>query len=213
MPSSAGQARHHRSLRRRRAGPRPALGCRTRCASGRLPPIARASGARLRSEALAEGALPLGRARAPPHPWRRSASSASSNGSAASRSAKGSPSSPSSSAPTVWFSETRFGRRRAPRRRAGSGRSPQRLLPRRLAAELDLQPARGTAELLLPLDHVTGTRWYARGLRQRCTDGRSTRSLRGEHGRLPIELLDRAVEAERALLIRSRDGAPGHGNS
>src|SRR5678815_6064116 len=76
------------------------------------------------------------------------------------------------------------------------------LLLRRLAAELNLEPARGTAELLLPLDdvdrHADGARVVCDSALHRLTDppGRVGGELVAAS---PVELLDRAVEAERAL--------------
>ena len=148
-------------------------------------------------------------------PWRRSDSSASSNGSAASRSANRSPSSPSSSAPTVWFSETDAW---AARERLvdvldrQAGRLGELGL-RRLAAELDLEPAGGAAELLLPLDDVDGHADRARvvgdGALHRLPDppGRVRRELVAA---APVELLDRAVQPERPLLdqVQERHAEP-----
>ncbi len=148
-------------------------------------------------------------------PWRRSDSSASSNGSAASRSAKRSPSSPSSSAPTVWFSETDACARRQRlvdvlERQAGRLRE---LRFRRLAPELDLEPPGGPAELLLPLDDVDGHADRACVVRDRALHrlpdppGRVGRELVAAP---PVELLDRAVQAERPLLdqVEERHAQP-----
>src|SRR3954470_4350415 len=79
----------------------------------------------------------------------------------------------------------------------------------RLAAELDLEPARRAAELLLALDDVDGNTDRARVVR----DGALHR-LGDPPGRVrgdlvaapPVELLDRAVEAERALLDQVEEG-------
>src|SRR4029077_11402317 len=98
------------------------------------------------------------------------------------------------------------------------------LLFRRLADELDLEPARGPPELLLPLDDVDGDADRARMVRDRALHrladppGRVRRELVAA---TPIELLDRAVQAERALLnqveergaktavaLRDRDNEP-----
>src|SRR3954447_16561273 len=77
------------------------------------------------------------------------------------------------------------------------------LLFRRLAAELDLEPASGAAELLLALDDVHRDADRARVVRDRTLHrladppGR----VRGELvAAAPVELLDGAVEAEGALL-------------
>src|SRR5580765_1298631 len=77
------------------------------------------------------------------------------------------------------------------------------LLLRGLAAEFDLEPARGARELLLPLDDVHGDTDRARVIR----DGALHRLADppGGVGRelvaaAPVELLDRAVESERSLL-------------
>ena len=144
-------------------------------------------------------------------PWRRSDSSASSNGSAASRSAKRSPSSPSSSAPTVWFSETDACAAPSASSTCWIGRPGRlgELLLRRLAAELDLEPARGAAELLLPLDdvdrHADRARVVRDGALHRLADppGRVRRELVAA---APVELLDGAVQAERALLDQVEEG-------
>src|SRR5207247_8970060 len=80
----------------------------------------------------------------------------------------------------------------------------------RLAAQLDLEPAGGAAELLLPLDHVdrhaNRARVICNGALHRLADppGRVRRELVAA---APVELLDRAVEAERALLdqVQERD--------
>ena len=148
-------------------------------------------------------------------PWRRSDSSASSNGSAASRSAKRSPSSPSSSAPTVWFSETDAWAAESASSTCWSGRpvaSASSCL-RRLAPELDLEPAGGPAELLLALDDVDRNADRARvvghGALHRLADppGRVGGELVAAP---PVELLDRAVQPERSLLdqVQERDAEP-----
>src|SRR5919197_2021895 len=74
---------------------------------------------------------------------------------------------------------------------------------RRLAPELDLEPARRARELLLPLDDVHGHADRARVVRHRTLHrladppGRVGRELVAAP---PVELLDRAVQPERALL-------------
>ena len=89
-----------------------------------------------------------------------------------------------------------------------SGRLRELLL-RRLAAELDLEPASGPAELLLPLDDVDGDANRARVVCDRAlhrlTDppGRVGRELVAAP---PVELLDCAVEPERALLDQVEEG-------
>ena len=144
--------------------------------------------------------------------WRRSDSSASSNGSGASRSANRSPSSPSSSAPTVWFSETDadaaesasstcwIGRPVASASSSFVGSRPSSTSSRRAARD----------ELLLALDDVHGD-----ADRARVVGDRALHRLADPPGRVgrelvapaPVELLDRAVEAERALLdqVEERD--------
>src|SRR5262245_14802502 len=92
-------------------------------------------------------------------------------------------------------------------RKAGGLRQ---LLARGVAAELDLEPACGTAELLLPLDDVDGNANRARVVGDRTLDGLANPPgrVRGElEPAAPVELLDGAVEAERALLdeIQERD--------
>src|SRR4029079_13122238 len=73
----------------------------------------------------------------------------------------------------------------------------------RLAPELDLEPARRARQLLLPLDYVHGHADRARVIRHgalhRLADppGRVRRELVPT---APVELLDRAVQAERSLL-------------
>ena len=72
-----------------------------------------------------------------------------------------------------------------------------------LAAELDLEPARGARQLLLPLDDVDGDADRARVIRDRALHGLAD-PPGGVRRELvpapPVELLDRAVQAERALL-------------
>src|SRR6266516_1567185 len=87
------------------------------------------------------------------------------------------------------------------------------LLLRRLATELDLEPARGAPELLLPLDHVHGHADRARVVRDRALHRLADppRRVRRELvAAAPVELLDRAVEAERSLLdqVQERDAEP-----
>src|SRR5215212_2558802 len=83
-----------------------------------------------------------------------------------------------------------------------AGRLGQLLL-RRLATELDLEPACGARELLLALDHMDGDADGARVIRHRALHrladppGRVRRELEAP---APVELLDRAVQAKRALL-------------
>src|SRR4051812_20602814 len=83
------------------------------------------------------------------------------------------------------------------------------LLLGRLAAELDLEPAGGAAELLLPLDDVHRDADRAGvvgdGALHRLADppGRVGRELVAA---APVELLDGAVEAERALLDQVEKG-------
>ena len=147
--------------------------------------------------------------------WRRSDSSASSNGSAASRSAKRSPSSPSSSAPTVWFSETDACAAPSASSTCWSGRPVASASSSFVASrpELDLEPAGGAGELLLALDDVHGhanrPRVIRHGALHRLADppGRVRRELEPA---APVELLDGAVEAERALLdeIEERHAEP-----
>src|SRR5262249_57250639 len=87
------------------------------------------------------------------------------------------------------------------------------LLLRRLAAELDLEPARCARELLLALDdvnrHADRPRVVRDGALHRLADppGRVRRELVAA---APGELLDRAVQPERALLdqIQERDAEP-----
>ena len=138
-------------------------------------------------------------------PWRRSDSSASSNGSAASRSANRSPSSPSSSAPTVWFSETDACAAPSASSTCWIG-SPVASASSSFVAsrpELDLEPAGGARQLLLALDDVDGHADRARvvgdGALHRLADppGGVGRELEAA---APVELLDRAVEPQRALL-------------
>src|SRR5688500_13295413 len=83
------------------------------------------------------------------------------------------------------------------------------LLAGRVAAQLDLEPARGAAELLLALDDVHGHSDRARVV------GHSTlhrladpprRVGRELEAAAPVELLDGAVEAERALLDEIQEG-------
>src|SRR4051794_39452063 len=77
------------------------------------------------------------------------------------------------------------------------------LLLRRLASELHLEPARGPAELLLPLDDVDGHADRARVVRDRALHGLADppgRVRRELVAAAPIELLDGAVQAERPLL-------------
>src|SRR5207344_2133070 len=77
------------------------------------------------------------------------------------------------------------------------------LFLRRFAAELDLEAASRPTELLLPLDDVDGYADRARVVRDRALHrlanppGRVGRELVAA---APVELLDRAVQAERALL-------------
>src|SRR5207244_5522779 len=77
------------------------------------------------------------------------------------------------------------------------------------AAELDLEPACSATELLLPLDYVDGHPDRARVVRDRALHrladppGRVRRELVAAP---PVELLDRAVEAERALLDQVQEG-------
>src|SRR5207244_8378625 len=72
-----------------------------------------------------------------------------------------------------------------------------------LAPELDLEPSRRAAQLLLALDDVHGHADRPRVVRDRALHrlanppGRVRRELVAAP---PVELLDRAVEAERALL-------------
>ena len=83
------------------------------------------------------------------------------------------------------------------------------LLARRVAAELDLEPAGGAAELLLPLDdmdgHADGARVVGDGALHGLANppGRVGRELEAA---APVELLDSAVEAERALLDQVEEG-------
>ena len=84
------------------------------------------------------------------------------------------------------------------------------LLLRRLASELDLEPAGGPRELLLALDDVDGHADRARVIRDgalhRLAD--PPRGVRRElEAAAPVELLDCAVQAERALLdqVQERD--------
>ena len=77
------------------------------------------------------------------------------------------------------------------------------LVLRRLAAELDLEPARGARQLLLPLDDVDGNADRARVVRDRALHRLADppRRVRRELvAAAPVELLDGAVEAERSLL-------------
>src|SRR5213079_1731896 len=87
------------------------------------------------------------------------------------------------------------------------------LFLRRLAAELDLEPARGPAELLLALDDVDGHADRARVVRDRALHGLADPPgrVRGELvAAAPVELLDGTVEAERAFLdqVQERDAEP-----
>ncbi len=93
-----------------------------------------------------------------------------------------------------------------------SGRLGELVL-RRLAPELDLEPACGAAELLLALDNMNGNANRARVICNRTLD-----RLANPPGRIgrelvpapPIELLDCAVQAERPLLdqIQERHAEP-----
>src|SRR5581483_8526153 len=77
------------------------------------------------------------------------------------------------------------------------------LVLRRLAAELDLEPPRCTRQLLLPLDDVHRNADGARMVRDRALHRLADppRRVRRELvAAPPVELLDRAVEPERALL-------------
>src|SRR5436853_1038381 len=84
------------------------------------------------------------------------------------------------------------------------------LLFRGLATKLDLEPARGTRQLLLALDDVDGDANRARVVRDGALHG-----LANPPGRIgrelvaaaPVELFDGAVQAERALLnqVEERD--------
>src|SRR6266542_1994928 len=93
-----------------------------------------------------------------------------------------------------------------------SGRLRELFL-RRLATELDLEAARGARQLLLPLDDVYGNADRAgmvrHGALHRLADppGGVGRKLVAAP---PVELLDRAVETERALLdqVQERDAEP-----
>src|SRR5205807_6832994 len=79
----------------------------------------------------------------------------------------------------------------------------------RLATQLDLEPASRARQLLLPLDDVDGHADRAgvvrNGALHRLADppGRVRRELVAPP---PVELLDRAVEAERALLDQVQEG-------
>ena len=95
-------------------------------------------------------------------------------------------------------------------------RQPRRLgqlLLRRLAAELDLEPPRGARQLLLALDDVHRHADRARVIRDRALHrladppGRVGRELEAAP---PVELLDRAIQAERPLLdqVEERDAEP-----
>src|ERR1700756_4978374 len=84
------------------------------------------------------------------------------------------------------------------------------LVFRGLAAKLYLEPAGGARQLLLALDdvyrHADRARVIRNGALHRLAD--TPRRLRGELvSTAPVELLDRAVQAERALLdqIQERD--------
>src|SRR5262245_61068252 len=84
------------------------------------------------------------------------------------------------------------------------------LLLRRLASELDLEPARGPGQLLLTLDDVNGHADRAGVIRDgalhRLAD--PPRGIRRElEAPAPVELLDGAVQAQRSLLdeIEKRD--------
>src|SRR5919202_395014 len=83
------------------------------------------------------------------------------------------------------------------------------LVLRRLAPRLDLEPARRARQLLLALDDVDGHADRAGVVRDRALDrladppGRVGRELVAAP---PVELLDRAVEAERALLDQVEEG-------
>src|SRR4051812_10649684 len=83
-----------------------------------------------------------------------------------------------------------------------SGRFGELVL-RRFAAQLDLEPARRARQLLLALDDVNGDADRAGVVRDRALH-RLANPPRGVGGELvaaaPVELLDRAVQAERALL-------------
>ena len=144
-------------------------------------------------------------------PCLRSDSSASSNGSLASRSAKRSPSSPSSSAPDRLVQ--RDGRVRGAERLVDvldreAGRLGELLL-RRLAAELDLEPAGRTRQLLLALDDVHRHADRPRVVRDRSLHGLADppRRVRRElEPAAPVELLDGTVEAERSLLDQVEEG-------
>src|SRR6266508_4357370 len=83
------------------------------------------------------------------------------------------------------------------------------LVLRRLAPKLDLEPARRARQLLLPLDdmhrHADRAGVIRDGTLNRLADppGRVRRELVAAP---PVELLDRAVEAERALLDQVQEG-------
>ena len=84
------------------------------------------------------------------------------------------------------------------------------LLLRRVAAQLDLEPARGPAELLLALDDVDGHANRARVVGDGALNGLANPPgrVRGElEAAAPVELLDGAVETQRALLdeVEERD--------
>ena len=143
--------------------------------------------------------------------WRRSDSSASSNGSGASRSANRSPSSPVAVGADWLVERDRRGRGRQGLldvldRQAGRLRE---LFLGRLAAELDLEPPRRARQLLLALDDV-----HRDADRARVVGARALHRLAdppgGVGGELvappPVELLDGAVQAERAFLDQIEEG-------
>ena len=87
------------------------------------------------------------------------------------------------------------------------------LLLRRLAAELDLEPARGARQLLLALDDVDGNADRARVVRDRALHRLADpprRVGRELEAAAPVELLDRAVQPERSLLdqVEERNAEP-----
>jgi hypothetical protein len=85
----------------------------------------------------------------------------------------------------------------------------RQLLLRGLATKLDLEPPGGAGELLLALDHVDGNADRPGVVRDRPLDGLTDppRRVRRElESAAPVELLDRAVEPERALLDEIEEG-------
>ena len=206
--TSRRRPRRGRAARRGAPAPAPRAGGPARASGRARARSPRASTARPRSRSAARGsAAPARGARRAPRrtPWRRSDSSASSNGSAASRSAKRSPSSPSSSAPTVWFSETDACAAPSASSTCWIGSPVASASSSFVASRPSSTSSRRAArdQLLLPLDdvhrHADRARVVRDGALHRLADppGRVGGELEAA---APVELLDRAVQAQRPLL-------------